>query len=598
MNDKLDFEAVASERGLGGVREPAAAAVSIAGSELRTRAILSSIAEAVITTDVHGCIDYMNPVSEELTGWRFEKARGRRLEEVFNIVDEHTRTPIIDPVHRCLKDGEVVLGDEHELVLLHRDGIGIAVEESLAPIRDENGEVQGVVVICRDVSHSRRLAAQINWQATHDALTGLQNRTAFDHQLNSLLHSARHEQQQHYLMYLDLDQFKIINDTCGHVAGDELLRQVASLLSSYVRESDTLARLGGDEFGVLLESCPDEAAQRVANQVRQAVNEYRFGWGERSFSIGVSIGLVAITAESESMERVLSSADTACYAAKDGGRNQIHLFQQDEGVAAERRGEMEWVSRIQKALDDDRFILYAQPIVPILEGSKGGHHEILIRMLDESGSLVPPGAFIPAAERFNLMPAIDRWVVRKVFELIRRFPARFLEERFNFAINLSGGSISDEQTLEFIGLELERLQIPEGMICFEITETAAIANLSSANYFIRTLKQSGCRFSLDDFGSGLSSFAYLKNLPVDYLKIDGAFVKDLADDPIDHEMVRAINQIGHVMDLETIAEFVENDAILDRLRDIGVDYAQGFGVARPSPLVDGKGMLLQDGFCP
>jgi Amt family ammonium transporter len=559
---------------------------------LHTRAILSSIADGVVTTDLQGHVEYLNPAAEELTGWRLQQAKGLPLDEVLNIVGEHSRTPVIDPVHKCLKDGSVVLGEEHKLVLLHRSGIGTSIEESFAPIRDDNGEVMGVVVVFRDISHTRKLTAKINWQAWHDPLTGLVNRTVFEKHLNRLVESAQKQKQEHSLLYLDLDQFKIVNDTCGHVAGDEMLRQIATLLSAHVRDTDTLARLGGDEFGVLLAGCPTNIALNVANEMRDSINAFRFNWGDRSFSIGVSIGVVLISAESESMELVLSAADTACYASKDGGRDQVHLFQKGAGEAAQRQGEMQWASRIREALDGDRFALAAQTIVPVRNSDGDYHSEILVRMVDDDGSLILPGAFIPAAERFNLMASIDRWVVKRVFKIIAENRQMFVERGVRFSVNLSGGTVCDDDSLDFISNQLERMDIPKRMICFEITETAAISNLASANHFIQTLKQRGCRFSLDDFGSGLSSFAYLKNLPVDYLKIDGAFVKDMADDPIDYAMVESINQIGHVMGLETIAEFVESDAILERLRDIGVDYAQGFGVARPCLLLDESGAVV------
>jgi diguanylate cyclase (GGDEF)-like protein/PAS domain S-box-containing protein len=559
---------------------------------LHTRAILSSIADGVITTDLQGHVEYLNPAAEELTGWRLQYAKGLLLEEVLNVVSESSRTPIIDPVHRCLKDGPMIFGEEHKLVLLHRIGIGVSIEESFAPIRDDEGEVMGVVVVFRDISHTRKLAAHIDWHTDHDPLTGLVNRVLFEKHLNRLIESARERGQQHSLLYMDLDQFKIVNDTCGHVAGDEMLRQVATLLSTHVRDTDTLARLGGDEFGVLLAGCPTEIALNVANEIRDAINAYRFSWGERSFSVGVSIGVVMISAESESMELVLSAADTACYASKDGGRDQVHLFQKDAGEAAQRQGEMQWASRIREALDRGRFVLAAQNIVPVRHGSGGCHSELLIRMLDDDNSLILPGSFIPAAERFNLMSSIDRWVVQRVSLLIEEHRGMLIEKGAQFSVNLSGGTVSDSDALMYIRNKMERLDVPPGMICFEITETAAISNLASANHFIQTLKQSGCRFSLDDFGSGLSSFAYLKNLPVDYLKIDGAFVKDLADDPIDYAMVESINQIGHVMGLETIAEFVENDTILERLGNIGVDYAQGFGIALPCLLLNESGDFL------
>jgi len=562
--------------------------------EERTRAILASIADAVITVDSSGYIEYMNEVAERFVGRSLDDAKGKRFLDVFDILDESI-LGIKDPVHRCLKYGESFNTQGHEFVLIHGDGQGLPIEESIAPIKDDVGQTTGVVVVLRDVSYARKLAAKINWQATHDTLTGLVNRGTFDQQLEIMLADAAETGQVHALLYLDLDQFKIVNDTSGHVAGDELLRQVSALLKSIVRATDVLARLGGDEFGVLLRNCPEKVAVRLANQMRTAIKELRFYWGERSFSIGVSIGVVAVQPDSESVEQVLSAADTACYTAKDSGRDQVHLYQTDSGEAARRQGEMQWVTRIQEALDDDRFLLYAQAIQPILDSADTGHYEILIRMLDrESGNVIPPGAFIPAAERFDLMAQIDRWVVTKVFELIGKERERLVGGRVGFAINLSGGTISDEETLRFIGDKINEYSIPAGMISFEITETAAISKLSSANYFIRTLKRAGCLFSLDDFGSGLSSFAYLKNLPVDYLKIDGAFVRDLVDDSIDRAMVEAINQIGHVMNLKTIAEFVENDEILEELKLIGVDYAQGYGVAHPTPLADREGNLLLD----
>ncbi|WP_428610510.1 EAL domain-containing protein [Sedimenticola sp.] len=559
---------------------------------LTTRSILSSIADAVITTDINRRINYMNMVAEKLTGWRLKSARGLPLTQVFQAMDEGA-VKLEETISRCLETGSPASGQRQELILVHKDGIGIAVEESVAPIRDEQKQIHGIVVVFRDVSQTRSLAAQVSWQASHDTLTGLVNRGSFDSRLDRLLRDAMESGRIHSMLYLDLDQFKIVNDTCGHVAGDELLRQIANSLSEHIRSGDTLARLGGDEFGVLLADCTEPVALRIANKMRQAIMDFRFIWDDRSYAIGVSIGVVAITAESERAEQVLSAADTACYAAKDGGRNQVHVYRSDTGEAAQRQGEMHWVARIHSALEEERFCLYVQPIVPIdKQTAHSGHYEVLIRMRDEEGKLVPPDKFIPAAERFGLMPRIDRWVVNQVFSLIEREHEMLVLGGYCFAINLSGGSVNDEDTLAYIGKKLDECRIPAGMISFEITETAAIANLSSASYFIRTLKQAGCQFSLDDFGSGLSSFAYLKNLPVDYLKIDGAFVRDLATDPIDRAMVQAINQIGQVMGLKTIAEFVENETVLTLLREIGVDFAQGYGIARPVPLTDQDGNLL------
>ena len=558
---------------------------------MQTRAILASIGDAVITTDLQGHIDYMNPIAETMTGWPLIETKGKPLDKVFSVMT-HGGKKDIGLVDRCLKNTGKPNTEGHELALINREGVCIAIEQSLAAIRDPNKRITGAVVVFRDVSRARKLAQQINWQATHDTLTGLYNRNYFDVKLTEMLLDARESGRQHALLYLDLDQFKVVNDTCGHVAGDELLRQVSQLLSSHIRTNDTLARLGGDEFDVQLLNCPAQVALRIANQTRQTIGNFRFCWDDKSFGIGVSIGLVEVNAQSDSVEQVLSDADTACYAAKDNGRNQVHVYRTHASEAAVRQSEMEWVTRIQSAIEQQRFRLFFQVIAPVHDQGSSSHIEILIRMIDIDGQIISPGAFIPAAERYNLMSAIDRWVIGKVFQLISDNLEALIKSDYQFAINLSGHSLSGADTLDYICDQLTRHKIPKGMICFEITETAAISNLSSANHFIRTLKQQGCLFSLDDFGSGLSSFAYLKNLPVDYLKIDGSFVKDMATDLIDQAMVQSINQIGHVMNLKTIAEFVESDEILQCLKDIGVDYAQGYAIAKPTPLTDDNGKLL------
>ncbi len=448
----------------------------------------------------------------------------------------------------------------------------------------------GFVTSYTDITETHRLSKQLSHQATHDALTELPNRRAFEEQLERALGQAREHGVEHAMCYLDLDQFKVINDTCGHVAGDELLRQLGQTLHAKVRRRDVLARLGGDEFGVLLGECTLAEARRVAGALRAAVEEFRFLWEGKSFRLGVSIGLVPVTAGSGSVTEVLSAADAACYAAKDQGRNRIHLFNEDDAALARRQGEMQWVVRIQHALDEDRLRLDAQPIVPLDGASdEGSHYELLLRMLDDRGRPVSPGQFLPAAERYNLMGRLDRWVVRHAFERLAADPAA-LEELFACTINLSGQSFSDDEFLGFVVGELERTGVPPEKFVFEVTETAAISNLATATRFMNALKGIGCRFALDDFGSGLSSFGYLKTLPVDFLKIDGMFVKDILDDPIDHAMVKCINEIGHVMGKRTIAEFVENDAVRERLRVIGVDYVQGYGVGRPQPFVTPRAM--------
>lgn len=437
-----------------------------------------------------------------------------------------------------------------------------------------------------NVRRARRQAeAMLQYQANHDALTGLFNRREFEQRLARALESARLEGRQHAVGYMDLDQFKIVNDTCGHVAGDELLKQLAVLLKEKVRENDILARLGGDEFGLLLENCGLEQAQRIANAMLNTVRGFRFSWLDKTFEIGASIGLVTLDRNSDNPGQVLSAADLACYAAKDLGRNRVHVYQTGDAELARRHGEMHWAAHISKALSQDRFRLYRQTILPLKADKRGEHFEVLVRLLDDQGQLVAPGAFIPAAERFNLMPAVDRWVVRHTLAYLRRrCDASDPAPPITCAVNLSGTTLNDEGFLGFVLDELPRSRVPPHSLCFEITETAAVANLARAVQFMKELKVLGCRFSLDDFGSGLSSFAYLKNLPVDFLKIDGSFIRDIVDDPIDFAMTEAINKIGQVMGLQTIAEFVENEAILERVRGLGMDYAQGYGIAEPEPL--------------
>ncbi len=551
----------------------------------RALVTLNSIGDAVITTDNGGIVTFLNPVAEQLTEWPTAEAEGRPLEEVFHIINEESGEVCSNPVSLCLQDGKVV-GLANHTVLISRQGRKIAIEDSAAPIRDKHGKVIGVVMVFHDVTQARDMTQQMTWQATHDALTGLINRYEFERRLGDLLKSAKDHGKEHALLYIDLDQFKVVNDTCGHVAGDELLRQLAFILQERVRESDLLARLGGDEFGLLLAGCPMEHARRIAEEVRHTIKEFRFSWQDKSFDVGASIGVVQIDAYAEDTTHVMSAADVACYAAKDLGRNRIHVYEPNDTDLQQRRGEMQWVSRINEALAEDRLALYCQAIQPTLAGHHELHFEVLVRMLDSAGGLVPPAAFIPAAERYNLMPAIDRWVVRKICGCIQQqLCDKSVQPLDTVAINLSGNTLGDEDFLGFVKQQLEEFSVPPAVICFEITETAAIANLARANHFMREMKQIGCRFALDDFGSGLSSFAYLKNLPVDYLKIDGSFIKDMTQDPIDCAMVRSINEVGHVMGIKTIAEFVEDDATFKLLQDIGVDYAQGFGIERPSPIL-------------
>lgn len=541
---------------------------------------LSSIGDAVITTDIEGRIQFMNPVAETLTGWSNQEALQKPLPEVFKIINEFTREPLENPVEKALRSNCAIDLSNHT-ILIRPDGSESHIEDNAAPIRDRLGSVIGVVLVFHDVTEKHTLTHQLSFQATHDGLTGLYNRQEFERRLGIMIGNASALNLEHALIYLDLDQFKVINDTCGHSAGDELLRQLTVLLQKNVRDSDTLSRLGGDEFGLLLYNCQQEKAISIANQLLATIQAFRFAWEDKMFTIGASIGLVMVNRESGNVAHLLSAADTACYAAKDKGRNRIQVFSINDSELAQRHGEMNWVGRISKAFEEDRFLLYYQPIVP-LQRSQGDeqHFEILIRMRGENNQLIPPADFIPAAEHYNLMTTVDRWVVSHAFNWLVASSNR----QSCCAINLSGQSLGDENFLDFVVEQIHGTKLQPQHVCFEITETAAITNFSSALHFINEIKNLGCRFSLDDFGSGMSSYAYLKTLPVDYLKIDGSFVKDIIDDPIDLAMVEAINNIGHVMDIQTIAEFVENDAILEKLRYIGVDYAQGFGIAKPKPL--------------
>jgi len=444
---------------------------------------------------------------------------------------------------------------------------------------DKHGDLVNTYGTLQDITERKQTEEKLSYQAKHDGLTGLINRSEFERRTERLLSTVKNDKIEHAICYMDLDQFKVVNDTCGHVAGDELLRQLSLILQNTVRHSDTLARLGGDEFGVLIEHCTLEHAKRVTNSLQKVIQDFQFSWETHSFKVGVSMGLVAITENIPNINELMKCADAACYMAKDLGRNRIHIYRGEDVNLAQRHGEMQWVTRLHKAFEEDRFCLYAQSIVP-LDDSKERHYELLIRMMGEDGKLIPPGAFLPAAERYNLIIQLDSWVIEKAFSLLTQNPV-FQEDIHFISINISGQSLADDVYQNFVKNQLETSEISPDKICFEITETAAISNLSRANAFITKMSDLGCHFALDDFGSGLSSFAYLKNLPVDYLKIDGMFVRDIVHDPIDHAMVKSINEIGHVMGMQTIAEFVENDIIRGMLKEIGVDYAQGYAISKP-----------------
>ena len=549
----------------------------------RAEVTLQSIGDGVITTDSDGNVDYINPVAQDLTGWDMRSARGTSINDIMMIVNEHTRASVENPVIRCLKEGRVITLADNS-VLITRNGDEVPIQDSAAPIRDRIGNIIGSVMVFHDVSKESRLFRQLSYQASHDTLTGLINRREFENRLITSLESTRNNAETtHALLYVDLDQFKVVNDTFGHTAGDALLRQLSEQIQSNVRSTDLLARLGGDEFGILLEHCSEERALAVAESIRGSIEGYRFEWKDSFTTVRCSIGVVMVTSENADVASVMSSADVACYSAKDMGRNQVHLYKDSD--ASMRHEEMKWVSRITSAVEDDRLELFFQPIIGIGNGRAGngnrGHYELLLRMRDENGELVGPDQFIPAAERYNLMSTLDRWVIHEALsELADRSDGD--EARYTLAINLSGTSLSEDRFLEFVIKELEAAKLPQGAICFEITETAAISNLSRVVHFMQELKKLGCKFSLDDFGSGLSSFTYLKNLPVDYLKIDGQFIRNVVDDNVDESMVKAIREVGHAMGIETIAERVETKQVLDKLGSLGVEFAQGYYIARPA----------------
>ena len=542
-----------------------------------SRAVESS-SSSVIITDHLGNIEYVNPKFTETTGYQKEDVIGQSPSI---LQSGENPDSVYNDLWQTISSGQEWKGEFHNK---KKDDSYYWARNSISGVKNDEGEITHYICIQDDVTHEYELSEKLSYQASHDVLTGLINRHEFERRTERLLATLKHDKGIHALCFLDLDQFKVVNDTCGHIAGDEMLRQIATLLQNTVRHRDTLARLGGDEFGVLMEHCSLDDAHRVATAILQAVQDYQFSWEDYSFKIGVSIGLVPISETSPNLTELLKNADAACYLAKDNGRNRIYVHDIDDAEIVQRHGEMQWVTRINKALIENRFCLYAQAIVP-LYANGGKHYEFLIRMIDDQGKTIPPGAFLPAAERYNLISKIDHWVIEAVFNLLENNP-EFLKQVDFCSINLSGQSLTEMSFQDHVIEKFTNTTIPPGKICFEITETAAITNLSTATLFISKMKVLGCQFALDDFGSGLSSFGYLKNLTVDYLKIDGMFVKNIVDDPIDRAMVKSINEIGQVMGMQTIAEFVENDEIQTILHDIGVNFAQGYGVGKPIPLQD------------
>ena len=544
---------------------------------------LYSIGDAVVTTNHNGRVVYMNPVAERLLQISLDDAQGQFLPDIMPLVEEDTGVVLEHPILDCLRNNRTVELDA-DCALKLRSGTLLPVADSAAPIRDNDGNLRGAVMVFHDVSVARNLQRELTYQASHDPLTGLYNRREFDRELQRVLDRAGRDQHVHTLCYLDLDQFKIVNDTCGHAAGDQLLQKLTAHLQVKLRKADVLARLGGDEFGLLLMHCTIQRAMEVSETLRQVINEFRFSWHGKSFQIGVSIGLVEMNSTLGSSAEALAAADMACYAAKEDGRNRVHVYRPDDQELLQRREQMGMVAAVQRALAEDHLELHAQIIVPVSESITVPHYEILVRMRDPDGNLVSPGAFIPAAERFQLMSSLDRWVVQHSLHFAAH-RAR-IGQPVELSINLSGQSLSEDQFLDYVIEHISRSGVLPEYLCFEITETAAINNMARAVRFMTAIRKLGCHFALDDFGSGMSSFGYLKNLPVDFLKIDGSFVRNIDVNPVDQAMVKAVQDVARLMNMRTVAEFVENQASLDTLKSIGIDRAQGYFLGRPMPLIE------------
>jgi diguanylate cyclase (GGDEF)-like protein/PAS domain S-box-containing protein len=555
----------------------------------RAMATLDAMGESVITVDADGHIDYINHAAEVLLGMQFDQVMGKSFPEVATLVDETDRHSLGDPVRKALTTGgRVTMGRRAALVPAPIGGVTgpeRSVEISVTPLRFDGKDIQGLVIVLHDTSELRGLTRQMTYQASHDALTGLVNRREFERRLQEAMDSAQTGDVGHALCYLDLDRFKVVNDTCGHTAGDNMLREVASIIREAVRDSDTVGRIGGDEFALLLVGCPLEKARQICDNVVRSVNDYRFVWKDKIFNIGVSIGLVEIGRDSGSLEDIMTSADSACYVAKKQGGLHVHVYSAREEASARHSGEIQWLRRLQGALRDNKFELYFQPIVHARAGGvRGPALEVFVRLEGENGQPPPPPAeFIRAAERYRLMPLVDRWVVRAVLAALGRGGLKLPPGR-SVAINIAGQTLGDAEFLEFVVECFDHTGASPSEICFEVTESSVVANLDHAHRFIAVLHGMGCEFALDDFGSGLSSFSTLKTLPMDYLKIDGSFIRNLGTDSVNQAMVAAMIELSRSLNFRIVAEQVEDQSSLDAVTGMGIDFVQGFAVGRPQRL--------------
>lgn len=543
-------------------------------------AILHSVSDGIVATGTGMEILFMNAVAENMSGWTEDEARGRRAHSVLSLIDSRTLAPVVAESQPDV--GHPVFF--RDAIMKNRSGHTYVVDGSVTKIHQADNETEGHVIAFRDISELKRMSAKIDYQASHDGLTGLSNREEFSLKLSELLEDLKRNGGRHTLVELDVDRFKVVNDTCGAAAGDELLRQVSNFIQSLTQRHDISARLGGDEFAVILRDCSLDDSMHVAKRLQDAVQTHKFIWQKSLFPITLSIGIVPLSDADDDIHAVLAAADDACNIAKEEGGNRINVFRHSDEKFLQRRGQMEWIGKINDALEKSRFRLWHQLIEPLAPGSKP-KSEILIRLQNEDGSIAGPGSFIPSAERYGLMPALDRWVLENAVKAWSRLRAAGdpLTERV-FTINLSGPTLLDERFSEFVGTVFRSYEAPPSSFCFEITETSAIQNLSYASRFMGKLKDQGFTFSLDDFGSGFSSFNYLNKLPVDFLKIDGSIVQNIDESLVNYTMVDSINSMGHVIGLKTVGEYAKNPAVVDSLRKIGVDYAQGYALAEPQPL--------------
>jgi diguanylate cyclase (GGDEF)-like protein/PAS domain S-box-containing protein len=562
----------------------AATAAAVPGTRPRAVATLDAMGESVVTVDADGRIDYVNTSAEILLGQRFDQVVGKTFPEVASLVDESDRHSLGDPVRMALTaGGRVTMG--RRAVLVPANGASErSVELSVTPL-SEGREMLGLVLVLHDTSELRGLTRQMTYQASHDALTGLVNRREFERRLQEAMDSAQTGDAAHALCYLDLDRFKVVNDTCGHTAGDNMLREVASIIKDAVRDSDTVGRIGGDEFALLLVGCPLEKARQIADDVVKSVGDFRFVWKDKIFNIGVSVGLVEIGRGGGAIEDLMNSADSACYVAKKQGGVHVHVYSAREEANARHSGEIHWLQKLQGALRDNKFELYYQPIVHAqIGGVRGPALEVFVRMEGENGQPgAPPAEFIRAAERYRLMPYVDRWVVQAVLSALGRGGMKLPVGR-SVAINIAGQTLGDSEFLEFVVDCFDHTGASPSEICFEVTESSVVANLDHARRFIAVLHGMGCEFALDDFGSGLSSFSTLKTLPMDYLKIDGSFIRNLAEDTVNQAMVAAMIELSRSLNFRVVAEQVEDQLSLDAVKRMGIDFVQGFIIARPQPL--------------